>query len=70
MLENGQVVLDLHDRTGAASVDSVILEAQLGGPDSDSVQEWAVVHDRHKRHVNMRPATQTQGRERPVLAAT
>ena len=43
----------------SARVDSVILEAQLGGPDPDSAQEWAVVHDQHKRHVNMGPARQT-----------
>ena len=46
-------------RTGASRRDSEILEAQLGGPDPDSAQGWAVVHDRHKRHSNMGPASQT-----------
>ena len=44
------------DRTTAASVDSAILEAQLGGPDPDSVHGLAVAQDWHIRHANMRPA--------------
>ena len=50
-------------RTCAASVDSAILEAQLGGPDPDSAQEWAVLHDRHKRHACKYGAGQTNVRQ-------
>ena len=40
-------------QTGASRLNSVILEAQLGGTGQDSAQEWAVVHDWHKHHSNM-----------------
>ena len=64
-----QVVLDLHGRTGATTVDSEILEAYGDRIKSDSALGWGVPRDRHQLPPDRPSNKETGGRERPLFTA-